>query len=131
MERWVSSGPCGILLGARSACLSVAGKPAWVWHPIPSPSTTSPSPFLLGDSSSDSPISDVLSGSKVCKTESGAEMSQISSSEVATTVFAVTFPLSCARNRSLPLGSPQSFRRWCTRDLIVPCSVPMVSCGSG
>lgn len=93
-----------------------AGKPGWVSHPIPCLSTVSPSPFLPGDGCSDSPISDVLSGSKVCKTESGAETAPISSSEVATTAFVVTFPLSCARNRSMPLGSPEWLRSWCPGD---------------
>ena len=50
------------------------GRPAWVSHPIPSPNTMSSSPFLPGDGCSDSLVSNVLSGSKVCKTESRAEL---------------------------------------------------------
>ena len=84
-------------------------------HPIPTPNTVSLSPFLLGDRGSDSPISSVLSGSKVCKNreQSGAETTQVSSSEVATTALVVTFPLSSARSGSLPSGSPEQFGSWC------------------
>lgn len=104
-----------------------AGKLAGVLYPILSPNTMSPSPFLPGDGCSDSSISSVLSDSKACKTESrGAENAQVSSSEVAVTAFAVTFPVSCARNGSLPLGSPERSRSQCTgnSDLIVPTVGP-------
>lgn len=43
--------------------------------------------------------------------QSGAETTQISCFEVATTVFVVTFSLNCARNGSLSLGSSEWIRR--------------------
>lgn len=102
---------------------------AWLLPPIPSPDTMSPSPFLQSDGCFDSP--DVLSGSKVCKTESRAETTQICSSEVATRVFVVTFSLSCARSGSLPLESSEWFRNQCTGDgdLIVPTLRPCFPVG--